>query len=235
MALDKMNKLIVTTSWDDGLITDRRLATLLDKYNIAGTFYITRGQYSAQDLLGENDIKSISTKFEIGAHTMLHSDLTKTSLTQAKKEIVTSKTYLENLLGHTVNMFSYPYGKYNRAVKDIVMDAGFIAARTCIYGGTNSIKDPYEWRVTLQCSNASPLMAFKTWAKTGISVKALLDWEIRAMLLFDLALVKGGVYHLYGHSWEIQENREWDKLDRVLCYIANRKDVRYLTNREVFS
>src|SRR2546430_8764527 len=30
--------------------------------------------------------------------------------------------------------------------------------------------------------------------------------------LFDEVLLKGGVWHLYGHSWEIQELGLWDQL-----------------------
>jgi peptidoglycan/xylan/chitin deacetylase (PgdA/CDA1 family) len=35
-----MNKVTVTTSWDDGHILDVKLSELLKKYNLKGTFYI---------------------------------------------------------------------------------------------------------------------------------------------------------------------------------------------------
>jgi hypothetical protein len=49
-----------------------------------------------------------------------------------------------------------------------------------------------------------------------------------------LALEKGGIYHIYGHSAEFESNNEWDKLERVLAYISNREGVNYKTNGEIF-
>jgi len=60
-----MNKIIVTTSWDDGHKFDIRLAKLLDKYGLKGTFYITK---NFQGRLSKEEIKSISKNHEIGAH-----------------------------------------------------------------------------------------------------------------------------------------------------------------------
>lgn len=227
-----MSQLIVTTSWDDGSKSDLKLAELLDKYGIKGTFY-TPKNYSGT-LLEKDDLRALDKVHEVGAHTLNHVDLTKVSLLQAKEEIAGIKAYLEDILGHKVYMFCYPYGKYNENIKKIVKASGFIAARTCTHGSFNLIKDPYEWQISLHASNGSPLMTLKIWRKSGISIRSLIDWETRAKLLFDLALKRGGVYHIWGHSREIWGKGEWDKLNRVLGYISGRNGARYLTNREVF-
>jgi hypothetical protein len=65
-----------------------------------------------------------------------------------------------------------------------------------------------------------------------IPTQSLSDWEGRAKTLFDLAAEKGGVFHLWGHSWQIEENNDWDKLDRVLKYVSNRAGVLYISNGE---
>ncbi|GAH46569.1 unnamed protein product, partial [marine sediment metagenome] len=155
--------LIVTTSWDDGTISDLKLAELLDKHGIEGTFYISRS--STHNLLQQEDIAAIDKKFEIGAHTMNHPDLTRVSSPQVGKEIKDSKAYLEDLLGHPVSMFCYPYGKYNGDLKEIVKGHGFIGARTCEPGGLSLPRDPYQWHITLFASNGSPLMALKICLK----------------------------------------------------------------------
>jgi len=36
-----------------------------------------------------------------------------------------------------------------------------------------------------------------------------------------------------GHSWEIDRNHDWSRLERVLKHIAGRTDVRYVTNGEL--
>lgn len=226
--------LIVTTSWDDGTVTDVRLAELLEKYSIEGTFYIPKSY--PDNLLPKEDIVALGKKFEIGAHSVTQPYLTKVTPAEAKREVEDSKIYLEDLLGHNISMFAYPRGNYNEIIKKIVKDCGFAGARTCDPGGFNLPQDPYQGHITLFASNGSPLMALKIWWKSHLwKVSPLLDWESRAKLLFDLALPKGGVYHIYGHSMEFERSRTWDKLERVLDYISNREGVRYMVNGEIFS
>jgi hypothetical protein len=227
------SKLIITTSWDDGCILDLKLANLLVKYGVKGTFYLPRSYLD--NSVGTADILSLAGEFEIGAHTLSHTDLTAIPLEQAEKEIRGSKLYLEQLLGRNIHMFCYPKGRYNDSIKGQVCGAGFVAARTVNHGDFNQPRDPYEWQITLHASNGSPLMTWRIWRKSGIPIRSLLDWEIRAKLLFDLALERGGIYHIWGHSWEIEKNREWTKLESVLGYIANRENIRYMTNGEIFS
>ena len=227
-----MKQLVVTTSWDDGTVTDLKLAELMDKYGIKGTFYISR--VHLDNLMPEPDIVAIGRQFECGAHTLNHPDLTQVPPPEAKREIEDSKAYLEDLLGHAVPLFCYPNGKYNETVKKLVKDCGFIAARTCDHRGFRLPEDPYKWHVTLYASDGSPLEALKTWLRFRLwKVQALLDWESRAKLLFDLAS-EGGVYHIYGHSAGFEKRNEWDRLERVFSYISRREGVRYLTNGEIF-
>jgi peptidoglycan/xylan/chitin deacetylase (PgdA/CDA1 family) len=230
--LNKGN-LIVTTSWDDGTVTDLKLAGLMEKYGVKGTFYIATS--FLHNPLPKNDIIALGKKFEIGAHTVNHPNLINVSLPEAEREIRDSRTYLEDLVGNSICMFNYPFGTYNDTIKRIVKDSGFIAARTCDPGGFNLPEDPYQWHITSFASNGSPLMALKIWWGSRLwKIGSLLDWESRAKSLFDLALEKGGIYHIYGHSAESESNNEWDKLERVFAYISRKESVRYMTNGEIF-
>jgi hypothetical protein len=40
----------------------------------------------------------------------------------------------------------------------------------------------------------------------------------------------GGVWHLYGHSWEIEREQLWPQLEQLLQYVSGRKGVAYRTN-----
>lgn len=66
------SELIVTTSWDDGSYLDLRLSSLLDKYGIKGTFYISPYYEYRERSLTENEIILLSKRGEIGAHTLTH-------------------------------------------------------------------------------------------------------------------------------------------------------------------
>ena len=53
------------------------------------------------------------------------------------------------------------------------------------------------------------------------------------MAHFDRCLDRGGVFHLWGHSWEIDARDDWRRLDRVLAYISGHPGVRYIRNGEL--
>jgi len=77
------NPLFFTTSWDDGHPMDNRLAELLAKYDIQGTFYIPATNIEGRSTLTEKDIISLSSSFEIGGHTYSHIYLDKLSSDRA--------------------------------------------------------------------------------------------------------------------------------------------------------
>ena len=226
-----MNKLIVTTSWDDGTVTDLKLAELLSKYELKGTFYVTK-QYS-RTTLKPHEIQSLSQEFEIGSHTLTHPILTNIPIEKAENEIKSSKIYLEDVLGCSVNMLSYPYGRYSKAVKQLVHQYGYIGARTTISGYISLPEDVFEWKVTQYAALNSPVVDFKILHRFAIPLKTLFDWEMRAKLLFDIALQNGGIYHLWGHSRQVVEGPELRKLERVFAYISKKTSVSYECNTNV--
>jgi peptidoglycan/xylan/chitin deacetylase (PgdA/CDA1 family) len=229
-----MNRLIVTTSWDDGSILDLRLAEMLKKYGIKATFYVPKSY--PHTLLRKEDTIAIDKEFEVGAHGLNHEDLTAIPLEEARKEIEGSKAHLEDLLGHSISMFSYPYGKFNAGIKKLVRSCGFAGARTTIPGDFDFSPDPFGWHVTQYASGEeSPFVTLRVWRKFRIPIKILFNWEAKAKLLFDMALQKGGVYHLWGHSWQLERDHEWDKLERVLSYLSNKDGVYYATNGEAIA
>jgi hypothetical protein len=58
-------------------------------------------------------------------------------------------------------------------------------------------------------------------------------WHELARLLFEHVRDRGGVWHLWGHSWEIEERGMWGELRRLLDAVAGRDGVDYVTNGEV--
>jgi len=58
------------------------------------------------------------------------------------------------------------------------------------------------------------------------------DWVKIGKTLFDRVDADGGIWHLYGHSWEIDELGLWDGFEELLKYVSGREDVLYITNGE---
>ena len=234
-------QIVVTTSWDDGHKLDLKLAKLLKKYGIRGTFYISpkNREFREEDLLSDDEIIKLNRDFEIGAHTMTHPRLTKISETEAFNEIIDSKKYLDDLIWEEVQCFCYPGGAYNKKIKELVKRAGFIGARTTERPFTTIPGDLFEFGITIQ---ASPLSIRSVCGEIKLAIKNNIklmpfmftkDWAKIAKNTFDYVNQNGYVWHLWGHSWVIDKYNDWNKFEKILSYISNRKNLQYLTNSEI--
>lgn len=238
-----MNKIIITTSWDDGHPLDEKLSSLLLEHRIPGTFYIPISSLE-MPLMKKEEIKNLITKFEIGGHTLTHKVLPPLSEEEMKEEIMKGKEELEKICDEIIS-FAYPKGRYNQKVIGIVKKAGFKGARTAEMFHYK-IRNPYEHHPTIHAVNrilasrSKQILATKdkdmsiSLLSTGTIFKT---WEVIAKKTLDYVLEHGGIWHLWGHSWEINDNNDWQKLSQVLCY-AKKKGKEYkaefLTNGEIF-
>ncbi len=242
--------LTVTTSWDDGDVLDVKLAALLDSYGIEGTFYITK-EYR-KERLSDDDVKLISERHEIGAHTLTHPDLRSITRGEKMREIQGSKQWLESLLGKEVPSFCYPSGFVDAESVAVAKEAGFRGARTTQLGKIEPSADPFLLPTTIQVY-PMPFRKLDShrywWGKLlqpftdrspalrafGVPLSAFRSFETLACATFDIALARGGVFHLWGHSWEIEKYDLWRPLEQALSYISKRDDCRYRTNGEVIT
>ncbi len=238
----------VTTSWDDGDILDKRLSDLLEVYGIKGTFYIPKNY--REESISVEVIRNISKVNEIGAHTTTHPDLRKITPYEQKNEIEENKKWLEEILNTKIKMFCYPSGFYNTSAIEAVKKAGFLGARTTNLGSMISPSNPYLMGTTIQVypfpfrkinnkqyywrKLLQPYMQrAPELRKLGVSTLSMYSWLSMAKATFDTALKNGEVFHLWGHSWEIEKYDMWDELEKFLQYIRNRKNCSYLTNGEL--
>ncbi|MDP2641679.1 MAG: polysaccharide deacetylase family protein [bacterium] len=238
----------ITTSWDDGDILDKRLSDLLSRYDVKGTFYISKDY--RPERLSDEDLRDIVRRHEIGAHTLTHPDLRAISTADKKNEIRGSKQWLEELLGSEVKMFCYPKGLHDDSTVEVVREAGFLGARITKMGSIISSPDPFRIDTTIQVypfpfrkldgkrlylgkllqpyiQRASKLRAI------GAPISAMYSWQAMARRTFDIAYERGDTFHLWGHSWEVEKYDMWDELEKFLQYIRGKKDCVFLTNSEL--
>jgi peptidoglycan/xylan/chitin deacetylase (PgdA/CDA1 family) len=229
---------VVTTSWDDGHVLDLRLTGLLEKYQVPGTLYVAPENHELDpaDRLSPAQLVDLSQRFEIGAHTVTHRSLTHLPDEQARAEIVRSREVLEDVVGAPVRSFCYPRGAYRPVHVAQVREAGFRFARTVErFAGTPGGE---------VLTTATTVHAYRHWsdavpiARTAggaprRGLRYLLNWDDLAIALFDRVADVGGTFHLWGHSWEVEANDDWHRLERVLAHIGGRDDVGYRTNGQL--
>jgi peptidoglycan/xylan/chitin deacetylase (PgdA/CDA1 family) len=237
--LQSVNKLrIVTTSWDDGDCADLKLAELLRSRGIRGTFYVPI-KYRERSMDSSQLRILASEGFEIGAHGFSHKLLWRLPAHELVQEVAPCKAILEDISGTEVRMFCYPRGRYDANVVRAVQQAGYNGARTVRMLATRPAFDPFKMPTTLQVfphvrltyfKNAARSRTVETWQSCLVQMIRLGSWLELGKKLFDAMLENGGIWHLYGHSWEIERLALWDDLGQILDYVCRRDGVTYVPN-----
>lgn len=219
----KENKVIITTSWDDGHPLDWKLAELLKKYDIPATFYVPVKNVE-RECMNPQQMVEIAQSFDIGGHTCHHYDLTRISLKEAEREIVEGKKRLEGIIGKELLSFCYPRGKFNGEIVNAVKGAGFTVARTTRLL-TRRIKDPFRIGTTVHVQDhwTGPYINQVIMSLDKDMLRFMLRnnlffkrWDRIAIDTLNFVIENGGVWHLWGHSWEIEDNNNWGRLEEVL-------------------
>jgi peptidoglycan/xylan/chitin deacetylase (PgdA/CDA1 family) len=234
---------IVTTSWDDGDPMDLRVAEMLRTRGLLGTFYVPIIGYNGRPILDANDLRGLSSQgFEIGAHGVSHHVLPKFRGKELHREVSICKQRLQDILGDEVKMFCYPKGRYSNRVICELEKTGYAGARTTEMLSCDMDMNPYRIATTLEAFPHKSTDYLRNFAR-ALNVRAALDWAICsrharnwvaiAKQTFDQVLRKGGIWHLYGHSWIVEEFNLWEDLDQVLDYVSHRDGVSYFRNQDI--
>lgn len=234
---------IVTTSWDDDAATGLRVAEMLGARGLPGTFYVPTGALGQNSRLSGVDLRALSSSgFEIGAHTVSHKLLTTLSRAELAREVGDSKQTLQQILGKEVTMFCYPRGRFNSEVVRQVEDANYLGARTTRMLFSGSAFSPFEMPTTIQAyphtrsnyvKNLVRLRAMPALAKSLPDLISFESWFQLGKAMFDRTLREGGIWHLYGHPWEIERLNLWTPLAEMFDYVGKREGVIYLTNAQL--
>jgi peptidoglycan/xylan/chitin deacetylase (PgdA/CDA1 family) len=171
------------------------------------------------------EIGALAQRFEIGGHTRSHLCLTQMPTMLAASEIVSNKHWLEDVLCREVPGFAYVRGCHNRTVRRLVRDAGFRYARTVKNLASAPGPNRFAIPTTVQFFPHSASTYFRNYVSGGPTPQRL---RILNALLGERSLVErlskaaeiclrsGGCFHLWGHSWELDEYELWGELDRFL-------------------
>jgi peptidoglycan-N-acetylglucosamine deacetylase len=218
----------ITTSWDDGHPLDLRLAELLHKYALPATFYVPLD--NQLPVLTPAQLRELSAAFEVGAHTLNHCDLLTIPDKLMRREITDCKAELEQICGRPCAAFCFPKGRFRRSHVKVVCEAGYRTARTvelmstemprlqeCVAMIPTTLQAGPAgfWRVTRNSLKRLRPMNFFHHIRYGKS-----DWVATAEAMLEHVLNRGGVFHVWGHSWEIEEMGEWQNLERVFALLA---------------
>jgi len=163
---------------DDGYRDNlTRMLPLLMKYNMKATVYVVSGEtHNRWDvehptnpdvcvpLLSADEIRALdaSGHVEIGGHTLSHAKLDELNAEAQAREIRENKRALEDILGHPMLSFAYPFGYLNESAKTEAREAGYAYAVATDTGPKAMHRDPFQIRRIAVFPGTNP---FGLWRK----------------------------------------------------------------------
>ena len=135
----------VILTFDDGYEDNyTTVLPLLEERGMKATVFMVTNFIGEPTYLDWDELRAMQVHgIEIGSHTANHQPLTEMTLAESREEVHLSKLLLEWNGIHTVFAFSYPNGKYNSELAQLLQDEDYLAAVTGDAGVNNGHTDPY--------------------------------------------------------------------------------------------
>jgi peptidoglycan/xylan/chitin deacetylase (PgdA/CDA1 family) len=100
----------------------------MEYFDQTGSVFIVANRLNSAGFLQEEELEElIDNGWEVGSHSMTHTDLTLDHVL-VRPEILQSRLDLENALGIKISSFAYPFGANNWYVSRKVYDYGYQSA-----------------------------------------------------------------------------------------------------------
>ena len=219
---------VLTLSYDDGVVQDIRLIGILDKYGIKGTFNINTGLYLPEEAVREkfygrmklSEAKALYTNsgHEVAVHGLTHPFLEKLKADECITEIIDDRRNIESQYGTIARGMAYPYGTYSDEVVDLLETCGTCYARTVVT--TEKFHFPENWlKLHPTCHHKNPRLM--ELAKKFVEEKSRYSHD-------------NWMFYLWGHSYEFDNDDNWNVIEEFAQYVGGREDVWYATNIEVY-
>ena len=208
----------LTMSYDDGKIQDERLVEIFDKYGIKGTFNINYGLTEREQnppRIRRERIRELYRNHEVATHCMTHPTIARCPLIEVAREILEDRKGLESLTGKLVRGHAYPNGSYSEEIKQLFRQLGIAYGRVVEAKADYELPtDPLEWHPT--CHHNDPELMNKA--------EFFANYQKRQYLK---------LMYVWGHSYEFDNNDNWEVIESFCKYMGGREDIWYATNIEI--
>ena len=228
MLFPEFRKKALTLSYDDGVIYDKRLLEIMSANGVKGTFNINSGNFATKEgsrrMTVEEAVKLYTSyDCEVACHGVKHLSLGNVPSPIAVADVINDKINLENLFGKVIRGMAYANGHHDDNSVEILEKCGIAYSRTCI--STEAFDVPTDWlRLPATCHHKNPrLMQL---------IDAFLEDKEYNYFWTNANLPK--LFYLWGHSYEFNDNDNWEIIENFCKKVGNREDVWYATNIEIY-
>lgn len=225
----------VTFSYDDGVTHDIRLAQICNRFNIKCTFNL-----NAAWIANENGTYKMSSEeiqehildagHEIAVHGNYHKALGLCSTVDGIKDVLDCRIALEQKFNRMVRGMAYAdtgitymtNGAEYSNIRRYLQDLGILYSRTL--GGDNDLfrlpADWYAWMPTAHHKNPNIF----NWIDAFLALNPDEGYADRRY---------PRLFYLWGHSYEFNNDQNWDRLETICEKLGGHDDIWYATNMEI--
>ena len=217
-----------TLSFDDGVTQDRRFIKLLNDRGLKCTFNLNSKYFGLKGMLETPDFKvpydrveadevrTLYNGHEVASHTVSHPRLDLLTQDEVFHEVEDDRIRLEELSGQKIFGMAYPGGPFfnNEVINTITSRTPIRYARSTGQHYTFEMPDNLMiWDTTCHIPDEEPFDLARQFV--------------------ELKPDKDVLFYVWGHSYEFDVHRWWDKLEEFLDIISGHDDICYATNGEI--
>ena len=225
----------VTLSYDDGCVYDVKLAEIIDRYRLKCTFNL-----NSKSLLSNANGSRVTLEqargfllsgHEIAVHGEKHKAPGLVSPLEGIRDVLYCREALEQTFGRIIRGMAYPDSGITRFVsghkyedvRNYLKDLGIAYSRT-LGQDNDKFELPTDWYA---------------WMPTAHHVNPLLDEYMNEFLAIDpdsgyTARRYPRLFYLWGHSYEFNNQNNWELLEHIGETLGGKDDIWYATNIEIY-
>ena len=215
----------LTFSYDDGIEQDRKLVEIFNRYGMKATFNLNTGIQSPEsqfeidgihiNRMKQEGLAELYKGHEIATHGLTHAVPTEMTKEELEQEYLTDAKNIEKIYGEYPTGMAYAYGCVNDKVAEYLKSIGIKYGRTV--ETTHSFDIPKE-----------PIKLGATCHHNDEKLFELAEKFIKAEPKENEQML----FYVWGHSYEFDVNKNWDRIEKFCKMMAGRKDIFYGTNKE---
>lgn len=204
---------VLTMSYDDGQLFDKRLIDIFNKNGIKGTFHINAGLMDERKVQLD-EIADVYKGHEVSCHTIYHPTIERCPIDQVVQQVIEDRKLLEKACGYPVRGMSYPNGSYSDDIVKMLPACGIEYCR--VVGNTDDFAFPRN---------------YLTWTSTCHHGHNLMENARRFADLHKTQYLY--MMYVWGHSFEFDRDDSWEMIEEFCDFIGHRDDIWYATNIEI--
>lgn len=205
---------IVSLSFDDGTIYDLRFIELLNKYNLKATLNLNSKlkdfvwYYNNQYPIKRLDLEKVKDAYnghEVASHSLTHPYFSSLDEKEVIRQVKEDVENLSKIFGYKIEGFAFPFHDQTeeniQTIKNNV-ELSYIRYSSLNHSGKH--KDRYH-----------------------IHINALYDDEdiYEKIEDFKKETEENSLFVIAGHAYEFEVKNDWEKIEKLLTYLANNKDI----------